>query len=101
MIEIPKVRTPGPASHLDPGLLADIFKLPISLVAVERISSRMTPVERSYVFRSSLMKLLLRRNSLAGCRPHVRGIDILLAIVVKIGPARAHARADILNMGLA
>jgi hypothetical protein len=48
-----------------------------------------------------LMKDLLPGNSLACRRPHVRGIDILPAIVIDIGPARAHAGPRVINVGLA
>ena len=47
------------------------------------------------------MEELLRGNSLTGGRPHVGGVDVLFAVVIEIGPARAHAGARIVDVGFA
>ena len=60
MVEVPQIRAPGPAAHLNPGLLADVLKRPIPFVPIERIASRVLLVKRPNVFRSLFLKALLR-----------------------------------------
>ena len=60
MVEVPKIRAPGPATHLNPGLLADVLKCPIPIVPIERIASRVLLVECPDVLRSLFLKALLR-----------------------------------------
>ena len=60
VIEIPEVRAPGPASHLDASMIADVFKFSVSLVSVERIAAGMPSVKSAYICRRFFLKDFLR-----------------------------------------
>src|SRR5437868_13571711 len=60
MVEVPRVRAPARASHLHPGLPADVLERPVSVVPIQRIASRVLLVKRPDVLRSFLLKALLR-----------------------------------------
>jgi hypothetical protein len=101
VIEIPEIRRPGPTAHLHSSLLADVLKPSIPQVSIERIASRVPPVECADFFRRFFVKALLAGNPLARGRPHVGNVDILFAVVIKVRPARAHSSPRVVDVGFA
>src|ERR1700729_1862709 len=71
VIEVPEIRRPGPTAHLNSGLLADVLKPSIALVAIKRIASCVSPIERADLFRRFFMEAALPGNPLPSGRPHV------------------------------
>src|SRR5882724_2644574 len=57
----------------------------------------MLAIQGTNLLRFVFVKDLLFRNSQASSRPHVGGINVLLAVAIKIEPAGAHPRADFIN----
>src|SRR6266498_3414346 len=57
----------------------------------------MPAIHRANISRVFCMEAFLGRNTESRCRPHVRDINILIAITVEVQPTRTHARAHVLN----
>src|SRR5277367_4589218 len=59
----------------------------------------MSLVERADILRGFFMKARLLRDSLACGRPHIGDIDVLLTVVIEIGPACAHSGSRTVDAG--
>src|SRR3984957_4244987 len=55
----------------------------------------MFTVEGTHILGRVLLKDWLRRNALAGGGPHVRDVQILVAVAIVVQPTNAHARANV------
>src|SRR5216683_2070345 len=97
MIEVPRVRAPRPPPHIHAGRRAYIPEFSIPHTPVQRIPPRMLPVKCPNLLRLALVEFLLLRYAQPRCRPHIRNIDVLLPIAIKIRPASTHPRPGILN----
>src|SRR5947209_7626906 len=95
MIEIPRVGRPSPVPHVNSGRGADVFKVAISEIVIERIASRVLAVKSVDVFRFLFLKNLLLRNSDTRGRPHVCHVDVLVPVVVEQEVGRSVARVKI------
>src|SRR3974390_1772092 len=94
MIEVPEIRRPGPAAHLNGGRAGDILKSSVAEIAIERIAARVALIELANVFRRLLMELFLLADALSRGLPHARHVDVLVPVVIEISPAATHSRTD-------
>src|ERR1700728_4779449 len=90
VIEVPRIRGPGPATHIDSRFHTYILKRAISQISVERVAGHVPPVEIANGFRFFRVKMRIFKHAHAGRDPHSGGVNILLAVVVEIQPASAH-----------
>src|SRR5208282_5047160 len=78
----------------------NILKGSIALIAIESIATRMPSIQLSYSVGSILVEYPLPGDPLAGCFPHAWDVDILVAVVIEIGPCASHSCADAFDMRL-
>ena len=80
--------------------MADVLESSVAVVAVECVAARVAPVQFADTLRRLCVKIHLTGDSLAGRFPHAGDVDILVAVVVKVAPAAAHACANVFDVGL-
>lgn len=100
MIKVPSIGRPSPPAHLNPRLHGHILKLTVPQISIQRITNHVPLVKRTEVFGFLSVKGRLTKNAHACRNPHAGSVDIRIAIIVEVQPARAHACTDAIDIGL-
>src|SRR5207247_5151085 len=99
VVEVPGIARPRPPAGFDSRAGALVFKLSRALIAEKGVAPGVLAEERADALGRVLHEQLLHSDALAGGRPHVRDVQVLVPIVVVVEPADAHAGAEIFNPG--
>src|ERR1700686_2077217 len=97
VVEIPRVAGPRPAAHRGSRARSSIRETPSPGILKQGITHGVFPIKAANFAARLFLEIVLLRNAQSRRRPHIRNIQVLPAIIVKIRPATAHASAHILN----
>src|SRR6516162_10130096 len=97
LVEIPGIGGPRPTAHFSPGPLGRILELAVSQVSIQRIAEHMPSIQSTSLLRLFPVKVRLTPNTHPGSHPYARRVNILMAVIVVIEPAGAHAGTDIID----
>ncbi len=99
MVEIPCIGGPGPAAHFRAGFRSNILERGTARILVQRIAPGVAAIDGSDFGWLIGMKVCFLGDSLAGGGPHIGNVNLLMAVVVDIGPAGAHAGPGLVDSG--
>src|SRR6516162_1841903 len=99
-IEIPEVAGPRPAAHGGSRARAYIVEVAVAAIVKQAVAHCVFAIKRAHVRGCVFLKDVLLRDAETRGRPHDGDVDVFAAIVRKIPPTAAHARAHVLNTGV-